>query len=742
MSYTKHERPKLNKDLNPKDLWVCVPKKSQWWGLGASPYPEPADDAARSALWDKYRISLGDESEKPKECWTCPCYKIKSLPFKCDPFLLESACRCDGSSVEPGKSLNKEGWVLYGNAAIEHARRVHGLIHRHLLKYKNVSAVDVGFAVQETDKRFINLLAIRIHVAKKRSSGELGKKGEKNFTSLLYAFSISESDPKALRTLLTTEQALAWLNECKKVRNIDSLARELEQIEKGRYPIPGIGEDDLTIQCCRLCICGVPLDIIESSYFPSAKHPGGDFESGVFAERAELSVNLPDEELELIGRGRVTPLVGGVSIGSVGGAAGTLGAVVWDCTDGTPCVLSNWHVLAGSPAAEIGQPTYQPALFDGGTTDDVVAHLKRWHLGEEGDAAIAELSDDRSYAAGEVLGLWHSLAGQQAPSLNLEIRKWGRTTGFTEGFIDGIHLATSIDYGNGLIRFFRDQFHIAPLYQGQDVSQVGDSGSLVVAKYVPAKWEDEKRKWETERQQWEREETEAIGILGQCLAPGNKNLAKDLWIKLEKTPLVDRNSIQKLATIFASIQPQTPPISSVVAAPGTSPTGLQATKSCDELAKCLEVALGKDLEKEPRDPIQEHLRRFLTAELKRFGFDLDAVLGSMEYRKELERRRKTRVYLAVGLIFAGDTPGSAFGEFALASDIRVLMEKLHFSLRPIFEPRSSFRRLRTRQVGRGGRGGGAQATVEPGDQRPDSRNQGPTPDGQSVLRGPASGGGP
>ena len=64
--------------------------------------------------------------------------------------------------------------------------------------------------------------------------------------------------------------------------------------------------------------------------------------------------------------------------------------------------------------------------------------------------------------------------------------------------------------------------------------------------------------------------------------------------------------------------------------------------------------------------------------------------------RDEENRNTNRAYYAVGMLFAGDTPGSPFGEFAVASDIEELSKELRFSLRPVFEPRSSFRELRVR----------------------------------------------
>lgn len=94
---------------------------------------------------------------------------------------------------------------------------------------------------------------------------------------------------------------------------------------------------------------GVPVDVIEATYDASTPTTGAPVEAGSADRRA-----------------RVTPLMGGISIGNPRVTAGTLGAIVWSETDGSPHILSNWHVLAGSepasgPGARLstGQPHYQ-----------------------------------------------------------------------------------------------------------------------------------------------------------------------------------------------------------------------------------------------------------------------------------------------------------------------------------------------------------------------------------------------
>ena len=353
----------------------------------------------------------------------------------------------------------RPAWKLVGDRAIQHAQAVHRHIRRAALRLPEAAAVDIGFAIKEDTLTFQNILAIRLHVQKKVPEEELKRLSTVGLT-----------DPNFSKVYI-------YLNDSLKPNA--KLKQEVSEKYK-TYPIAGIDVRNLTEQRFygidgedlgyRRCLCGVPIDIVEARYFPS---------SGIFVEPPQSSAELSNDELLRTGRSKVNTLVGGISIGNSSGQAGTLGAIVWDRTDGRPCILGNWHVLAGSPGVTAGEPCYQPAFFDGGSEADVVAHLKRWHWGLRGDMAIAELDGTRDYASGEAIGLWHPIAGCLRPELNMKIRKWGRSTGFTEGFIDGIDLTTTIDYGGGQIRHFEGQFRIAPLERGKDVSQVGDSGSLV-----------------------------------------------------------------------------------------------------------------------------------------------------------------------------------------------------------------------------------------------------------------------
>ncbi len=147
----------------------------------------------------------------------------------------------------------------------------------------------------------------------------------------------------------------------------------------------------------------------------------------------------------------------------------------------------------------------------------------------------------------------------------------------------------------------------------------------------------------------------------------------------------------------------------------------------------------------------EEIKRLLKALLQGKHKDPDFFLRSLKgtarrylrQKKDDRSRDTTRVYYAVGMIFAGDTPGSPFGEFAVASDIARLAEELRFSLRPVFEPRSSFRELRVQPPGRGRRDRALRSrrSLSPGPQGADPRGGGPQPDLEPGQSGPDTGGG-
>lgn len=289
---------------------------------------------------------------------------------------------------------------------------------RRLLRLPGAVAVDVGYKIKKGV--FLDELAIRVHVERKLP--------EKYFREHLGEL-LSRSD--------------------------------------------GFGEDLPAAACFDPEKKLGNFDVIEAKYRPSALAMPP-------RRAAVLQTPLGDDEIDR--RRRLDPLVGGISIGSPDSTVGTLGAIVWDTTDGSVCILSNWHVLAGHPHAGPGNPCFQPGPFDRGRTVDVVARLKRWSFDRQTDAAIAELTGSRHYCAGEILEMPQQIAGETDPYLGMRVCKSGRSTGKTPGFVDGLYFSTAIEYSNRIMQTFEDQIHIAPVNPDDRISEPGDSGAVWVTE--------------------------------------------------------------------------------------------------------------------------------------------------------------------------------------------------------------------------------------------------------------------
>jgi len=210
---------------------------------------------------------------------------------------------------------------------------------------------------------------------------------------------------------------------------------------------------------------GVEVDVIQAEY---GIQTGPDSGSTVQLETAAHGRSDRFENIPI-----------GVSIGSPLVSAGTLGAKVIDNKNDEEMVLSNWHILAGGLGAAVGLSIWQPGGLDGGGEADKFAELTRWVLGPY-DAAVARLTGQRPVQDQTFEG--RRFAGTAVPQLGMEVWKSGRTTGLTNGFIDGIKMSTSLPYGGAGVRTMRDVFRIVPLpgAGNVEVSLGGDSGSVWV----------------------------------------------------------------------------------------------------------------------------------------------------------------------------------------------------------------------------------------------------------------------
>ena len=221
------------------------------------------------------------------------------------------------------------------------------------------------------------------------------------------------------------------------------------------------------------------------------------------------------------------PAPGGVSIGHHSITAGTLGCVVKK--DGKRYILSNNHVLANSNQAILGDYIFQPGPTDGGLLSDRIATLyqfipidfggdtpppppppdeddgdkkKSWcplagmfqrvtnfvtrQIGSKYrvrverrsepnfvDCALA-LPDNDSLVSDEITEIGYINGIETSPLLSMPVKKFGRTTSFTEDVIQHLHVSVNVGYGAGRFALFEDQILTGPMSAG------GDSGSIVV----------------------------------------------------------------------------------------------------------------------------------------------------------------------------------------------------------------------------------------------------------------------
>lgn len=206
---------------------------------------------------------------------------------------------------------------------------------------------------------------------------------------------------------------------------------------------------------------GIPVDVIEATYQPQ--------------HLLDAQLHAAVEE-----RGRrFTEMPLGVSIGTRHTTAGTLGAKVIDEQDGAEMILTNWHVVGGSPDGEPDLPLWQPGRIDGGGQDDTVAVVVRSIIGPF-DAAVARLTGSRPLKNETIEG--HPIDQPATPSLGMMVWKSGRTTGYTEGFIDGISMQLTLTYPTAGPRTLRQVFRVVPRpgAVAVEVSEPGDSGAVWV----------------------------------------------------------------------------------------------------------------------------------------------------------------------------------------------------------------------------------------------------------------------
>jgi hypothetical protein len=200
----------------------------------------------------------------------------------------------------------------------------------------------------------------------------------------------------------------------------------------------------------------------------------------------------------------------GVSLGHFNVTAGTFGCLVRRGNE--LFILSNNHVLADANQAKPGDPILQPGRHDGGMSHDRIATLADYvPLDFGGDAATCKLAgavegalntlasvagsshrimayqqtadsnrvdaalarpDDQASVTPEIFGIGRP-QGVRYANLGTQVKKSGRTTGYTEGRIIQIDVTSQVAYGPGKATFHGQ-------LMASRMSAPGDSGSAVL----------------------------------------------------------------------------------------------------------------------------------------------------------------------------------------------------------------------------------------------------------------------
>ncbi|MPQ43077.1 hypothetical protein [Clostridium tarantellae] len=166
--------------------------------------------------------------------------------------------------------------------------------------------------------------------------------------------------------------------------------------------------------------------------------------------------------------------------------AGTAACLVKDRC-GNYYILSNNHVLSYYDTLTIGTPILQPAFRDGGKyPNDVIAILsKKIPLLNSSefssnyinyvDCAIAKVTN--IFEVTKKIALIGSVKGIKDATINLSVKKVGRTTGLTTGKITALDALVKLNtHPSGDYLLFHNQIITTSM------NEDGDSGSLVLDK--------------------------------------------------------------------------------------------------------------------------------------------------------------------------------------------------------------------------------------------------------------------
>lgn len=173
---------------------------------------------------------------------------------------------------------------------------------------------------------------------------------------------------------------------------------------------------------------------------------------------------------------RTRPLVGGVSVSPDMSVAGTLGICFEDGTAITNAHVVSMNFSSGEYIGP-GNPVYQPAFIDGGSEEDLVGYVQSYIRLDPGlpnrvDASLIRLVEGFTPWYVQDIGM---VDGLGVPEEGMNIRKYGRTTGLTEGTVTYTGATVVVDYELFGDMTFEDVLIIEPA-----IVDNGDSGSVAI----------------------------------------------------------------------------------------------------------------------------------------------------------------------------------------------------------------------------------------------------------------------
>jgi hypothetical protein len=175
------------------------------------------------------------------------------------------------------------------------------------------------------------------------------------------------------------------------------------------------------------------------------------------------------------------PLIGGAEIGATGDSyVGTLGAVVYNHSNGNLVGLTNYHVAAGTSATPVGRNISQP----GNSAANIIGSCIRATRGnvQTGsiDAAVIMINN-RQATPLQIDGIG-SILGMAQPQLQWGVIKRGRTTDITTGIISSLNWTGYVkDEADGSNILFSNQIFISPAPGVPAADLAGDSGAIWLA---------------------------------------------------------------------------------------------------------------------------------------------------------------------------------------------------------------------------------------------------------------------